>query len=71
MIKIPLTLFILLIFGFANSQNKQIIETSDIENFWKAFDKLKYASNKNDSINPSHAIPTGKSNFEVISILGI
>jgi uncharacterized protein YjaZ len=49
--KIPLTLFILLIFGFANSQNKQIIETSDIENFWKAFDKLKYASNKKDSIN--------------------
>ena len=49
--KIPLTLLFILIFGFANSQNKQIIETSDIENFWKAFDKLKYASNKNDSIN--------------------
>ena len=49
--KIPLTLLILLIFGFANSQNKQIIETSDIENFWNAFDMLKDASNKNDSIN--------------------
>ena len=49
--KIPLTFLILLIFGFANCQNKQIIETSDIENFWKAFDNLKYASNKNDSIN--------------------
>ena len=49
--KIPLILLFILIFGLANSQNKQIIETSDIENFWKAFDKLKYASNKNDSIN--------------------
>jgi hypothetical protein len=48
--EILLSLIALLIFGFTNSQNKQIIETSDIENFWKAFDKLKYASNKNDSI---------------------
>ena len=49
--KTPIILLFILIFGIANSQNKQIIETSDIENFWKAFDKLKYASNKNDSIN--------------------
>ncbi len=49
--KIPLILLFILIFGIANSQNKQIIETSDIDNFWKAFDKLKYATNKNDSIN--------------------
>ena len=49
--KIPLTFLISLFFGLANCQNKQIIETSDIENFWKAFDKLKYASNKIDSIN--------------------
>jgi hypothetical protein len=49
--KLPLILLLILFSGFANSQNKQIIETSDIENFWKAFDKLKYASNKNDSIN--------------------
>lgn len=48
--KISLIILFSLIFGIANSQNKQIIETSDIENFWKAFDKLKYASNKNDSI---------------------
>src|SRR5690606_28715819 len=49
--KIPIIILFVLIFGFANSQNKQIIETSDIENFWKAFDKLIDASNKNDSIN--------------------
>jgi len=49
--KIPLLILFILIFGIANSQNKQIIETSDIENFWRAYDKLKYASNKTDSIN--------------------
>lgn len=49
--KIPLIILFFLIFGISSSQNKQIIETIDIENFWKAFDKLKYASNKNDSVN--------------------
>jgi hypothetical protein len=49
--KIPLIICFLLFFEIANSQNKQIIETTDIDNFWRAYDKLKLASNKSDSIN--------------------
>lgn len=49
--KITLTIYFFFIFGIANSQNKQVIETSDIENFWQAYDKLKFALNKTDSIS--------------------
>ncbi|MCH7415457.1 hypothetical protein MM213_18295 [Belliella sp. R4-6] len=43
-------MLILFISGFANSQDKQIFETIDIENFWTALDNLSNASSKNDSI---------------------
>jgi hypothetical protein len=45
-----LKIFLLFVFGIANSQNNKI-ETSDIDNFWNAYDKLKNAANINDSIN--------------------
>lgn len=45
-------LFLLVFFSMTCfSQEKQIIETVDIDNFWKAYDKLKFATDKNDSIN--------------------
>jgi len=43
-------LFFLIIFECVFSQNKQLIETNDIDNFWKAYDKLQNASNRADSI---------------------
>ncbi|SIT02632.1 gliding motility protein GldB-related protein [Belliella pelovolcani] len=49
--KLHLLILFLSISGFANSQDKQIIETIDIENFWRAFDKLSNASSKKDSIS--------------------
>ena len=45
-----LTIFSFFIFGLSFSQEKQIIETTDIDNFWIAFDKLKSATTQNDSI---------------------
>lgn len=45
-----LTIFSLFIFGLSFSQEKQTIETKDIDNFWIAFDKLKSATTQNDSI---------------------
>ena len=46
-----LKIFLLFVFGIVHSQNNHIIETSDIDNFWNAYDKLKNAVNNNDSIN--------------------
>lgn len=46
-----LTIISLFVFGISFSQEKQIIETKDIDNFWSAFDKLKYATSESDSIN--------------------
>ena len=45
-----LTIISLLIFGSTFSQNKQIIETSDIDHFWIAYDQLNGTKNKTDSI---------------------
>lgn len=46
-----LKIFLIFVFGFAQSQNKYVIETSDIDNFWNAYDKLENALNNQDSIN--------------------
>ena len=48
--KTLLTLLSILLFEFAFSQEKKVIETTDIDNFWIAFDNLKSASSKKDSI---------------------
>jgi hypothetical protein len=46
-----LKIFLLFVFGIVHSQNNDLIETSDIDNFWNAYDKLKDAKSINDSIN--------------------
>jgi hypothetical protein len=46
-----LKIFLLFVFGIVHSQNNHVIETSDIDNFWNAYDKLKDAKSINDSIN--------------------
>lgn len=48
--KTLLTIFLIFFFGNSFSQDKQLIETKDIDNFWLAFDKLKYTTNEKDSI---------------------
>ncbi len=46
-----LIIILISFFEFSFSQEKRIIETEDIDNFWIAFDNLKYATCKNDSVN--------------------
>ncbi|RYY06536.1 MAG: hypothetical protein EOP43_06055 [Sphingobacteriaceae bacterium] len=46
-----LTVISLFILEISFAQGKQVIETKDIDNFWSAFDSLKYATSVNDSIN--------------------
>ncbi|RYE16377.1 MAG: hypothetical protein EOP45_17615, partial [Sphingobacteriaceae bacterium] len=46
-----LTIISVFVFTVSFAQQKQIVETTDIDNFWSAFDKLKYATSKSDSIN--------------------
>lgn len=46
-----LKIFLSFVFGIVHSQNNHVIETSDIDNFWNAYDKLKDAKSINDSIN--------------------
>jgi hypothetical protein len=45
-----LVVFLLFRFGVANCQNNHTIETTDIDRFWIAFDELKSATNKSDSL---------------------
>lgn len=48
--KLLILKFLFLFFHFSYSQGKPIIETTDIDNFWAAFDKLKSATTQIDSI---------------------
>ena len=44
-------IFLVFLFEISFSQEKQWIETKDIDNFWIAFDSLEHATSKSDSIN--------------------